>query len=169
VPAPPVRPAVPTPPMVLTELKVAPAPPALAMPTPFLGEGETELDGLGEGAGDGIGTGTGAGAGSGGASPPARRLTTTWAPDMRFDRLHRRYPAEARAASIAGIARLECEVQRRSRVRDCRLLGEVPAGHGFGEAALQSQPIYRIQVRDQNGDRVYGERIILNAHFRPRS
>ena len=171
-PRPVTRPFEPPPRIVLTEVTVPPAPPTDFPPSRIAGEGESDTFGLGIGPGEGVGTGSGTGAGSGAgggtAPPPARRLTTTWAPDMRFDLLHRRYPSAARAADIAGVAQLECEVLRRGRVRDCRLLGQVPAGHGFGDAALRAQPIYRIRVHDQNGDRVYNERVILNAYFRPR-
>lgn len=168
-PAPEVARTLPLAPIVLTEpepVTVAPVAIDLAPLGPALvtGEGGTGQGGTGEG------TGNGSGEGSGGGSPaarPGRLVHLNWAPSMRFSRLQRYYPKPALGARLPGVARLDCEIIRGDRVRDCRLLAEAPAGHGFGAAALEAEEVYRLQLREKGGKRIYGERITLNAHFRP--
>ena len=168
-PAPGIARSLPLAPIVLTEpepVMVAVERPDLALvpPSAITGPGGTGLGGIGTGTGSGVGSGKG---GGGEAAAPKRLVRLSWAPSMRFERLHRYYPDAAMSERIAGVARLDCEIIRRDRVRDCRLLGEAPANYGFGEAALQAEGVYRLQLRERNGTRIYGERIILNAHFKP--
>ena len=137
---------------------------ALVLPPAVTGPGGTGQGGTGGGTGTGAGSGTG---GGGDTAAPKRIVRLSWAPSMRFERLHRYYPDSAKSERIAGLARLDCEIIRGDRVRDCRLLGEAPANYGFGDAALQAEGVYRLQLRERGGKRIYGERIILNAHFRP--
>lgn len=165
-PAPVTRPLVPDPPMVLTREVVPPSPVTLPIMSRLPGNGLAPSPG--DGNGDGVGSGDGAGAGAEPApSGPRRMLFTRWAPSMDMRRLRDFYPEAARAQRMRGFARLDCEVIRRARVRDCRLLRERPEGQGFGAAALQAQDVYRIIVTDENRERVYNERIQLNAYFEP--
>lgn len=134
-------------------------------------EGSSGSGGLGAGDGTGSGTGSGDGLGRGtevGIAGPVRELTIAWADSMDFRRLHAFYPNAARLSRRAGIARLDCLAIADDRVRDCRLLGETPRAYGFGRAALRAEGVFRIRVSDQTGAVVTGERIVVNAHFRPR-
>jgi hypothetical protein len=109
-----------------------------------------------------------AGNGSGGAgrgNGTGNRLTASWAPDMDFALLNRYYPKDALDARIEGTAWLSCYVPRFSLVRDCRLLAEIPEGHGFGKAALRSRRSFRIEVRNQAGRRIYNEWVTIRAFF----
>jgi hypothetical protein len=54
---------------------------------------------------------------------------------------------------------------RRDRVRDCQLIGETPAGFGFGEAAMRGRKGMRIHLHDQNGQRVYDEWVVVTKTF----
>ena len=176
-PAAPRERAVPQAPIRLTRHEVPAAPVAPVMIADRLDIGLPDATGTARGTGTGTGSGTGQGAGTGtgsgrgsareAAGQPQRQLTTRWAPTMRFDWLHLFYPREARLEQIAGVAQLECEVIGRDRVRDCRVLAEAPAGYGFGDAALEAQRIYRVRVTDEKNRRVYNERAVINAHFRP--
>ena len=168
-----VRPFVPEPAVTITELRVPVTPIAPDIPAPDRGRGTSTMadggtigagNGLGNGLGDGDGNGPGTGNAAGRREPP-RRLTTTWAPGFRMSQLRRYYPSDARRQRITGRARLDCLVVENDFVTDCRLMREWPAGHGFGEAALQAQDVYRIRVHDQFDRRVYNERIIVNAEF----
>lgn len=162
-PAPAVAPVQPEPVIVLTDTLVPLSPVTPIAPSDLAG------DGLVPSVGDGNGTGTGNGRGNGSGTGAAdgRFLTVSWAPTMRFRRLRNYYPRSAMRDRIAGVARLDCEIIERDRVRDCRLLGETPAGLGFGTAALEAQGVFRLRLHDQNGDRVYNERVVVNARFQP--
>lgn len=126
--------------------------------------------GTGSGPGDSVGAGSGgsargSGRGKGGAGDGDAVRVVTWAPDMDFSRDNRHYPSAARAAGIEGVAWLKCFVQRGDRVRDCHVIGESPAGHGFGAAALKTEGNLRIRVHDGRGRRVYDEWIVVTSTF----
>jgi periplasmic protein TonB len=46
------------------------------------------------------------------------------------------YPSAARAAGIAGRAVVQCLVGVDGQNHDCQVVEEIPAGQGFGDAAL---------------------------------
>lgn len=117
------------------------------------GQGGTGIAGNGSG-GAGNGTGTGS------------RLIASWAPDMDFSALDRFYPKDARLAKIEGTVLMSCFVLRLDRVKDCKLIGESPEGHGFGRAAMRARSDFRIQVHNQAGRRIYNEWVIVRSHFR---
>ena len=123
--------------------------------------------------GGGAGTGSGAGVDAGTRRRPAivpasERRILRWAPNMVFRRLDSYYPPAARQARQPGIVELDCLIERRDRVSDCRVVSESPAGHGFGVAAMQAQEVYRVQLRNGNQERIYGERFTITARFIPR-
>lgn len=124
-------------------------------------------------AGDGGGGGAGAGAvddaggraGSAGNRGQRRILTASWAPDMDFSRDHLLYPRAAREQRVEGTAWLYCFVTRRDRVKDCRLIGEEPAGYGFGKAALKGRSGMRIRLHDEKGRQVHDEWVVVTKTF----
>ncbi len=119
--------------------------------------------GRGGTGGDGAG-GTGSG-GAGNGKGVGRRLIASWAPDMDFSLNHLFYPSAARRAGVEGLALLDCLVLPRDRVRDCKVVGEKPAGYGFGRAALQTEARLRVRVRDQSGRRQYNKRVVIESFF----
>nr|WP_255548060.1 energy transducer TonB [Erythrobacter ani] len=84
---------------------------------------------------------------------------------MDFAVVKRLYPKEAREAGIFGRAFLKCRALSRNRVRDCSIVAESPAGMGFGAAALKAQRSYRVKIRDQSGDQVYGRWMIIEIAY----
>jgi TonB family protein len=114
--------------------------------------------------GDGIaGNGTG---GKGNGNGTGSRLIASWAPDMDFSVLDRFYPKQARLAQIEGTVWMSCFVLRLDRVKDCKLIGESPEGHGFGRAAMRARSDFRVQVHNQAGRRIYNEWVTIRSHFR---
>ena len=129
------------------------------------------VNGLG-GTGEGSGAGNGNGAGSGGTGSDvgAQRLTVRWAPGMNHAAIFQRhFPKRAKASRTAGAAKLVCEALEGDRVRNCQLVAEYPRGWGFGQAALDASPEYRVQVLDSSGARVYGRDVTLGVEFLPRN
>jgi hypothetical protein len=120
-----------------------------------IGRGGTGGDGLGGNGKGGAGNGKGKGS----------ELIASWAPGMDFSQNYRFYPRKALRARIEGVAWLRCFVLRRDRVRDCRLVAEEPAGHGFGQAALKTERQLRVRVHNQSGRRIYNEWVTVRSFF----
>ncbi|WP_285712021.1 hypothetical protein [Erythrobacter oryzae] len=119
----------------------------------------------GGGAGAGAVDDAGGRAGSAGNRGQRRILTASWAPDMDFSRDHLLYPRAAREQRVEGTAWLYCFVTRRDRVKDCRLIGEEPAGYGFGKAALKGRSGMRIRLHDEKGQQVHDEWVVVTKTF----
>ena len=135
----------------------------LAGPTRTMTEGrDLKGDGIGGGGVDGAGQGGDGAGGSGTGS----KLSASWAPEMRLSQLNAYFPDAARESGNGGIGLVKCFALRNHRMRDCSLVGEYPAGLGFGVAALASEPVLRVQVRDQNGKRVFNTWVLFYAEFR---
>jgi len=123
-----------------------------ASPTPGPGQG-----GQGEGTGTGIGNGDGPG--SGGRPPIIVR-----GPSPR--ELLSIVPPEARAARVAGRARVNCRIRLDQRLEDCRVVDASPPGYRFEEAALRAADffVYRPPV-DAAGRAVEGQRVTIGVQF----
>ena len=58
------------------------------------------------------------------------------------------YPPAARDHGLEGQARLNCTVVAAGGLEACEILAESAADHGFGAAALQLTPLFRLAARD---------------------
>lgn len=126
-------------------------------------------NGIVGGTGTAAGTGTSGegegGAGSGGDGTRSR-LFARWAPEMRMSQLNAFFPEAARPTRQGGQAWVKCFVLEDHRVRDCTLIEEFPVGLGFGAAAVASEPVMRVQVRNRQGKRVFNTWVLYLAEFR---
>lgn len=131
-------------------------------------------NGIVGGTGTAAGTGT-SGEGEGGAGPGGDgaggdgtrgRLFARWAPEMRMSQLKAFFPEAARPTRQGGYARVKCFVLEDHRVRDCTLINEFPVGLGFGAAAVASEPVMRVQVRDRRDKPVFNTWVLYFAEFR---
>jgi periplasmic protein TonB len=156
-----VRPAT-LPPADPPEIISPPAPasePALVVgaspePGPLAGQGRG-------GEGTGIGGGQGVGTGPGSGTVRARPIRQASMQEVRS--LH---PAPARGRT--GRAAATCRVRTDSRLDQCRLTSESPAGLGFGAAALEAADrYYRFEPYRRDGRPVEGEITIIVEFGRP--
>ena len=74
------------------------------------------------------------------------------------------FPLEAQHARVNGRAELSCIVQLDTTL-DCVVASEEPAGHGFGEAALQISRTLRINPATRGGVPVEGLRLSVPLAF----
>lgn len=162
-PAAPSRIHVPPPPKVAPEL---PAPPVPA-PEPAIVVGvaptESPIAGMGqggEGSGTGAGMGSGAGPGSGGTRA---RLVQGPTPTQ----ILREYPRGARAERLSGRAVIACVIRLDTRLERCRVVDEVPAGSGFGQAALTVSTHFRFQPPTRDGRPLAGQEVTVGVDFGP--
>lgn len=75
------------------------------------------------------------------------------------------YPQRAARMGVSGAALLGCEAQPNGLL-SCMVLQENPIGLGFGAAAMQLVPRYRLQPRLQDGRSVAGLRLQIPVVFR---
>lgn len=129
----------------------APSPAAFDLAA-VLGElGEAQAPGLGSG-GIGFGSGSGDGSGKGRARVAFRgaewlRRPTVW-------EMERYWPPSARERRISGYALLACTVTRPGKPDRCEAVAEMPAGEGFGEAAVRMSELFRVRPVTRGRERV---------------
>lgn len=163
VPAPPSIPTLalfdvappPPPPIDTTPQPLAPpSPPSAVVPSPFGADQDVaQLVGppsTGAGMGAGTGRGAGSGAGDGGAGK-TRYARASWIYRPSDAELRRFWPADAVRDRISGRALLACQVPRSGRPERCWLVSDTPADMGFGTAAVQMAPLFRIRPVLRNG------------------
>jgi TonB family protein len=83
---------------------------------------------------------------------------------MRLPNRHdyvRFYPAAARPRHVPGEALVRCTIGYNGVLMGCRVLGETPAGYGFGAAALQLASRMRLNPITASGQSLGGQVIDL--------
>ncbi|APE29281.1 hypothetical protein [Aurantiacibacter gangjinensis] len=143
---------------------VRPAAPSASFDLNGRGRGEIAAGGTGERFGGGAGDGQGDGSV---ATRSGDYRDLRWAPTMNHRALYAYYPEEALDERMAATVLLDCIVEWPDTVSDCRLIRESVGGWGFAEAALAAEEVYRVELRDGDGNRVYNERFTIRAQFRP--
>ncbi len=158
-------PQIPLSPVVVPEVAVSGNSPALAEGVGDQDAGDGDTAGIGTGGEGAGGSGTG-GDGAGAGKKPRTRLRARWAPEMQRGHLNAFFPDTALESGHGGYALVKCFALQDHSVRDCSAIYEYPTGLGFGAAAVASQPVMRVQVRDQRGKPVYNTWFLYHAHFR---
>lgn len=77
------------------------------------------------------------------------------------------YPTLALAFEIGGKAIIRCEVDTLGKLQACEVLGETPAGLGFGDAALSMTAAFQIRPQSVNGLFVEGGDVRIPLRFVP--
>lgn len=154
----PLNPA-PRPPEVIAPPAPAPEPTLVVGAAPVAGP----TPGLGQG-GEGTGTGTGRGSGSGPGSGGTRWRLVAGASSAEIQRA---YPPAARRARISGNVLLSCRIRLDSRLENCSVVRETPAGQGFGAAALTQVVRFRAAPPTEGGRVVENAQAIFGIQFGP--
>ena len=117
-----------------------------------------DLGGLGGGRGEG--TGPGDGAGSGVRTSP-RNLRQ---PALR--ELRAFHPPDALRRNMSGLAVVSCRIRADTRLDDCRVLEEAPAGQGFGAAGVRvAMELYRFRPALEDGRPDDSVRAVIELAF----
>lgn len=103
------------------------------------------------GAGIGSGSGSGAGTGAGGTigTPTVTLGYAEWITKPSDEDVQREWPFRSRNVDARVV--LSCRVRRGNRPYGCSVLYEVPAGLGFGQAAIRLTYRSRIRPMQVNG------------------
>ena len=80
-----------------------------------------------------------------------------------FSRL---YPRKASALGLEGLAVMRCRVGRTGGLSTCRVVREAPGGAGFGGAALQMAPRFRMKPKTVDGAPVAGGVVMIPVKFK---
>jgi len=79
--------------------------------------------------------------------------TSPWAAQPTQEQYMAAYPAKARAEGVGGKVLLHCTVAKDGDLAKCKVMSEMPAGEGFGDAALSLTPLVQA-APGQTGKRV---------------
>ena len=98
----------------------------------------------------------------------ARELKWVVKPEGRdFARV---FPREAQRRGIEGVAVIQCVVDDKGNLRPCAVIGEDPAGQGFGSAALALSRLFGTTAQAPDGTPTVGRPIRIPIRFNlPRS
>jgi protein TonB len=100
-------------------------------------------------------------------APPKERVirNPTWLRRPSGDELGRLYPHRAADLGKSGAATLMCSVTATGSVRDCAVVDESPKGLGFGEAAMASARLFKLNPRTVDGEAVEGAKVRIPLVF----
>lgn len=79
--------------------------------------------------------------------------------------LVRLYPADAVAQRVEGMVVMQCRVDRDGALAACAILREGPQDAGFGDAALQMAPLFRMRPMSRDGKPVAGGVVRIPIRF----
>jgi TonB family protein len=111
----------------------------------------------------------GAGNGPASAAPklPVEGLITEpdWAERPTGEDVARYYPTLAQYLRLSGRAEITCSVTKAGALSGCTVIGQIPVGLGFGEAAMKLSPLFRMRPRMLNGEPVSGGVVRIPIRF----
>jgi periplasmic protein TonB len=99
--------------------------------------------------------------------PPRQRVirNPSWLQRPTGRQLADLYPRIAAERGISGGATLLCEVIGSGAVRNCAVIDESPKGRGFGDAALASARLFKLNPRTVDGETVEGAKVRIPLVF----
>jgi periplasmic protein TonB len=101
------------------------------------------------------------------SQPPRERVirNPSWLQRPTARQVADLYPHIAAERGISGGATLMCEVIGTGAVRNCSVIDESPKGRGFGEAALASARLFKLNPRTVDGEAVEGAKVRIPLVF----
>ena len=88
-----------------------------------------------------------------------------WLEKPTADQVASVYPTLPQWVGLAGRAKLDCTVSVQGVLQNCSVIAEIPAGVGFGQAAMALAPSFRMRPRTVDGAAVGGGEVHIPIHF----
>ncbi len=90
-----------------------------------------------------------------------------WTSSASYADLLAALPAKAKAANVGGTAVLKCVFTDAGKLSACSASSELPAGYGFGNAALDLTDHFKAPAKGPDGKSVQGAWVTMNVLFPP--
>ncbi|HEX7948132.1 MAG TPA: energy transducer TonB [Phenylobacterium sp.] len=100
------------------------------------------------------------------APPPEPIENPDWLPPPAQADPLRYYPEVAQKRGVEGAATIACIVTAQGALTGCKVETETPAGWGFGEAALQLAPLFRMKPKAKDSAPVAGRPVSIPIRFK---
>ncbi len=96
---------------------------------------------------------------------PSSITEPDWVSQPTIREFSEQYPKIANALSIAGRATIACEVNVAGGLDECAVVSEEPRGLGFGQAAINMSPAFKMRPQALNGIPVAGGEVRIPVRF----
>lgn len=101
------------------------------------------------------------------AEPAAAQIVTNpnWLMRPRAEDMGRVYPILAQALDIEGRATITCDIDDVGALLNCKVAVEGPPGLGYGQAALELAPLFKMSPKQVDGSPVAGGSVRIPIRF----
>jgi hypothetical protein len=112
-------------------------------------------------------TGTAVGKGDMSVATHATYSHVAWTSSPSYADLLAALPARAKAGNVSGTVALRCAFTDDGKLSGCNIANELPAGYGFGDAALNLAPHFKAPAKGPDGKSLRGSWVNLSIFFLP--
>ncbi|HYG27558.1 MAG TPA: TonB family protein [Caulobacteraceae bacterium] len=95
------------------------------------------------------------------------QASSIWQQHPNLQDIKKVYPRAAARNRNTAVVEITCKVNAESRLEDCKVASEQPAGQGFGEAALKLAPKFKLRKTIDGQPVTVGTEVTAPIKFDP--